>query len=58
MANDKKGVKKGKGTKNPVLKEILVELEQEEKDRVSFPYWGNWINWRNWVNWGNWWNGY
>ena len=54
MKGAKQGVKKAKGTKNPVLREILVELEQEKKDRVAFPYWGNWLNWRNWLNWGNW----
>lgn len=58
MASAKKGVKKVKKTKNPVLEEILDELEQEQKNRVAFPYWGNWINWGNWYNWGNWWNGY
>jgi hypothetical protein len=55
MTNAKKTDKNNKTTKNPVLKEILVELEKERKDRVAFPYWGNWSNWRNW---GNWYNGY
>jgi hypothetical protein len=55
MTNAKKTDKNNKKTKNPVLKEILVELEKEKKDRVAFPYWGNWANW---ANWGNWWNGY
>lgn len=57
MTSSKKADKKIKGTKNPVLKEILTELEKEKKDRVAFPYWGNWANWANWSNWGNWWNG-
>jgi hypothetical protein len=43
-----------KKVKNPVLEDILKELEKEKKDRVAFPYWGNWVNWGNWGNWGNW----
>ena len=58
MTDPKKTGKKQQVTKNPVLKEILDELENEKKDRVAFPYWGNWGNWANWGNWGNWWNGY
>ena len=51
-----------KQIKNPVLEDILKELERTEKDRVAFPYWGNWGNWLNywgnWRNWGNWYNGW
>jgi hypothetical protein len=41
--------------KNPILEDILKEIEKEKKDRVAFPYWGNWANWLNWGNWGNFW---
>jgi hypothetical protein len=42
--------------KNKVLRELLEEIRQENKRRVTFPYWGNWGNWRNWRNWYNWLN--
>lgn len=45
-----------KKVKNPVLQEILNEIENEKKDRVAFPFWGN--RWGNWRNWGNWYNGW
>jgi len=60
MADPKKTGENPQKCKNPVLEEILEELEREKKDRVAFPYWGNWgnwVNWGNWGNWGNWWNG-
>lgn len=43
-------------TQNPVLREIIAELAQEENARCSYPHWGNWNNWINWSNWINWYN--
>ena len=40
--------------KNELLKEILKELERDEKERCSFPHWQNWGNWGNWGNVNNW----
>lgn len=48
-------------SQNPVLQEIIDELEIEENDRCSYPHWnnwGNWLNWNNWNNWNNWFNWY
>jgi hypothetical protein len=50
-----------KKVKNPVLQEILTEIEEEKKDRAEPFYWFNWYNWQNWynwMNWGNWMNWY
>lgn len=41
---------------NRILQEILDEIREEERRRLSFPFWNNWMNWMNWRNWANWMN--
>jgi hypothetical protein len=54
VKQDKKIDPSFKKVKNPVLQEILTEVEKEKKNPRGPFYWFNWMNWGNWVNWMNW----